>query len=48
MRPPQNNYTRTRNSVNVLDADSEISRDINGFTLHSGTGTVLVHHHSHD
>jgi len=41
-------YTRTRNSVNVLDADSEITRDINGFTLHFGTGTVLVHHHSYD
>jgi DEAD/DEAH box helicase domain-containing protein len=41
-------YTRTRNKVNVLDAESEESRDINGFTLHFGTGTVLVHHHSYD
>jgi DEAD/DEAH box helicase domain-containing protein len=41
-------YTRSRNSVNVLDADSEKSRDINGFTLHFGRGTVLVHHHSYD
>ncbi len=41
-------YTRTRNKVNVLDADSEQSREINGFTLHFGRGTVLVHHHSYD
>lgn len=41
-------YTRTRNKVNVLDADSEQSREVNGFTLHFGRGTVLVHHHSYD
>jgi DEAD/DEAH box helicase domain-containing protein len=41
-------YTRTRNKVNVLEAKSEESREINGFTLHFGTGTVLVHHHSYD
>ena len=41
-------YTRTRNSVNVLDAESEETREINGFTLHFGRGTVLVHHHSYD
>ncbi|WP_049923879.1 DEAD/DEAH box helicase [Halopiger djelfimassiliensis] len=41
-------YTRTRNKVNVLDADSEESREVNGFTLHFGRGTVLVHHHSYD
>jgi DEAD/DEAH box helicase domain-containing protein len=41
-------YTRTRNKVNVLDAESEESRDINGFTLHFGHGTVLVHHQSYD
>jgi len=41
-------YTRTRNKVNVLDAESEESREVNGFTLHFGRGTVLVHHHSYD
>ncbi len=41
-------YTRTRNRVTVLDADSELSRDVNGFTLHFGHGTVLVHHHAYD
>ncbi len=41
-------YTRTRNKVNVLDAESEESRKVNGFTLHFGRGTVLVHHHSYD
>jgi len=41
-------YTRTRNKVNVLDARSEESREVNGFTLHFGHGTVLVHHHSYD
>ena len=41
-------YTRTRKNVNVLDADSEESREVNGFTLHFGRGTVLVHHHSYD
>ncbi|MFA9427805.1 DEAD/DEAH box helicase [Natronorubrum sp. A-ect3] len=41
-------YTRSRNKVNVLDADSEQSREINGFTLHFGRGTVLVHHHAYD
>ena len=41
-------YTRTRKKVNVLDATSEMSREINGFTLHFGRGTVLVHHHSYD
>jgi DEAD/DEAH box helicase domain-containing protein len=41
-------YTRTRNRVTVLDATSEESRDVNGFTLHFGRGTVLVHHHSYD
>jgi DEAD/DEAH box helicase domain-containing protein len=41
-------YTRTRRKVTVLDADSERSRDINGFELHFGRGTVLVHHHTYD
>lgn len=41
-------YTRTRSKVNVLDAETERSREINGFTLHFGTGTVLVHHHAYD
>lgn len=41
-------YTRSHNKVNVLDADSEESREINGFTLHFGHGTVLVHHHTYD
>lgn len=41
-------YTRTRSDVNVLDADSEETRDVNGFTLHFGRGTVLVHHHAYD
>jgi DEAD/DEAH box helicase domain-containing protein len=41
-------YTRTRNKVNVLDAESEATREVNGFTLHFGRGTVLVHHHSYD
>jgi DEAD/DEAH box helicase domain-containing protein len=43
-------YTRTRTEVNVVDAVSERSRetDENGFTLHHGTGTVVVHHHSYD
>lgn len=41
-------YTRTRSDVNVLDADSEKTREVNGFTLHFGRGTVLVHHHSYD
>ncbi|MFD1562397.1 DEAD/DEAH box helicase [Haloarchaeobius amylolyticus] len=41
-------YTRSRNKVTVLDADSEQSRDINGFTLHFGRGTVVVHHHAYD
>jgi DEAD/DEAH box helicase domain-containing protein len=41
-------YTRSRSKVNVLDADSEQSRDVNGFTVHFGRGTVLVHHHSYD
>lgn len=41
-------YTRTRSEVNVLDARSEETRDVNGFTLHFGRGTVLVHHHSYD
>jgi len=41
-------YTRTRSKVNVLDADSEETRHLNGFTLHYGRGTVLVHHHSYD
>ncbi|MCU4752067.1 DEAD/DEAH box helicase [Halobacteria archaeon AArc-curdl1] len=41
-------YTRTRNKVTVLDATSERSREINGFTLHFGRGTVFVHHHAYD
>lgn len=41
-------YTRTLTDVNVVDAESERSREVNGFTLHFGTGTVLVHHHSYD
>lgn len=41
-------YTRTLTEVNVVDAESERSRETNGFTLHHGTGTVVVHHHSYD
>jgi DEAD/DEAH box helicase domain-containing protein len=41
-------YTRTRKSINVLDATSETERTVNGFTLHFGHGTVLVDHHSYD
>jgi DEAD/DEAH box helicase domain-containing protein len=41
-------YTRTRTDVNVVDAESEASRETNGFCLHRGTGTVVVHHHSYD
>lgn len=41
-------YTQTRSDVNVLDAKSERSRTVEGFTLHFGRGTVLVHHHSYD
>lgn len=41
-------YTRTRSEVTVLDAESEDSRAVNGFHLHFGTGTVLVHHAEYD
>ena len=41
-------YTRTRSDVNVVDAVAETSRTINGFELHFGHGTVLVHHHAYD
>ena len=41
-------YTRTRSDVNVVDAESETSRTVNGFELHFGRGTVLVHHHAYD
>ena len=41
-------YTRTRSDVNVVDAESEVSRTVNGFELHFGRGTVLVHHHAYD
>jgi DEAD/DEAH box helicase domain-containing protein len=41
-------YTRTLTDVNVVDAESEASRETNGFRLHRGTGTVVVHHHSYD
>jgi DEAD/DEAH box helicase domain-containing protein len=41
-------YTRTRSEVTVLDAESEESRAVNGFRLHVGTGTVLVHHAEYD
>ena len=41
-------YTRTRRQVTVLDAESEMSREHNGFTLHFGRGTVLVDHHAYD
>ncbi|ERH11196.1 MAG: putative helicase family protein [halophilic archaeon J07HX64] len=41
-------YTQTRRTVNVLDATSERQRTVNGFTVHFGHGTVLVHHHSYD
>ncbi|KAB1190749.1 MULTISPECIES: DEAD/DEAH box helicase [Haloferax] len=43
-----NYYTRTQSKVNVLDAVSEKSREVNGFTLHFGRGTVLVHYHAYD
>ena len=41
-------YTRSRNKVTVFDAESERSREVNGFTLHFGRGTVLVHHYAYD
>ena len=41
-------YTRTRRQVTVLDAESETSRSVNGFTLHFGQGTVLVDHDAYD
>lgn len=41
-------YTRTRSDVNVVDAVAETSRTINGFELHFGRGTVLVHHDAYD
>jgi DEAD/DEAH box helicase domain-containing protein len=41
-------YTRTLTDVNVVDAESERARETNGFRLHHGTGTVVVHHHSYD
>ncbi len=41
-------YTRTLTDVNVVDAESERTRETNGFRLHHGTGTVVVHHHSYD
>ncbi|CCQ37331.1 probable DEAD/DEAH box helicase [Natronomonas moolapensis 8.8.11] len=41
-------YTRTRTDVNVVDADAEESRTVNGFDLHFGRGTVLVHHDAYD
>ena len=41
-------YTRTRSDVTVMDAESERSRTVNGFELHFGHGTVLVHHHAYD
>lgn len=41
-------YTRTRTDVNVIEADSEESRTVNGFDLHFGHGTVLVHHDAYD
>ncbi|WP_299236137.1 DEAD/DEAH box helicase [Natronomonas sp.] len=41
-------YTRTRSDVTVMDAESERHRTINGFELHFGRGTVLVHHHAYD
>lgn len=41
-------YTRTLTDVNVVDAESEATRETNGFRLHRGTGTVVVHHHSYD
>jgi DEAD/DEAH box helicase domain-containing protein len=41
-------YTRTRSEVTVLDAASADSRATNGFRLHFGDGTVLVHHAEYD
>ncbi|ELY38446.1 DEAD/DEAH box helicase [Natronorubrum tibetense] len=41
-------YTRTRTDVTVLDAVSEESRDIGDFTLHFGSGRVLVYHGTYD
>ncbi|WP_226481866.1 DEAD/DEAH box helicase [Natrinema amylolyticum] len=41
-------YTRTRTDVTVLDAVSEESRDVGGFTLHFGRGRVLVYHGTYD
>ncbi|MFB6137034.1 MAG: Zn-binding domain-containing protein, partial [Halobacteriaceae archaeon] len=41
-------YTRTRRDVTVLDATSEASREVEGFTLHRGEGRVLVHHATYD
>lgn len=41
-------YTRTRSEVTVLDATSAESRTTNGFRLHFGDGTVLIHHAEYD
>ncbi|MFC4437427.1 MULTISPECIES: DEAD/DEAH box helicase [Natrialbaceae] len=41
-------YTRTRTDVTVLDAVSEESRDVGAFTLHFGSGRVLVYHGTYD
>lgn len=39
-----NYFTRSMGEVTILDAESEETRDVNGFTLHYGEGTVLVHY----
>ncbi len=41
-------YTRSRSEVTILEAVSEDSRELNGFPLHYGRGTVLVSHGAYD
>lgn len=49
LRPVDSDYyTTSRSKVTVFDAESERSREINGFTLHFGRGTVMVHHYAYD
>ncbi|MFW6458575.1 MAG: DEAD/DEAH box helicase [Halodesulfurarchaeum sp.] len=49
LRPVDSDYyTTSRSKVTVFDAESERSRELNGFTLHYGRGTVMVHHYAYD
>ncbi|MFB6086064.1 MAG: DEAD/DEAH box helicase [Halodesulfurarchaeum sp.] len=49
LRPVDSDYyTTSRSKVTVFDAESARSRELNGFTLHFGRGTVMVHHYAYD